>query len=109
MMDEHEFRDRAEQAIAELERALAAAAERYDFEVDLSGGALKIEFEDPPAKFVVSPNSPVRQVWVSANLQSYKLDWSEQTGAFVHAETGQSLKALIAGAVGRHLGAEVKL
>ncbi len=52
-----------------------AASERHDFEADLGGGALVIEFEAPPAKFVVSPNAPVSQVWVSAQMKSFKLDW----------------------------------
>jgi frataxin-like iron-binding protein CyaY len=35
---------------------------------------LQIVFEEPaPAKFVVSPNAPVRQIWVSALSRSYKL------------------------------------
>ena len=109
MLNEHEFRDRCDNAIADLERALIAAAERHDLEADLSDGALKIEFEDPPAKFVVSPNSPVRQIWVSANLQSFKLDWSEQAGTFVHTDTGRTLKALIADAIGQHTGETVTL
>ena len=109
MLTEHEFRDRCDDAMAELERALIAAAERHDLEADLSDGALKIEFEDPPAKFVVSPNSPVRQIWVSANLQSFKLDWNEQASAFVHTESGRTLKALVADAISRQLGEEVTL
>jgi CyaY protein len=33
-------------------------------------------------KFVVSPNAPVRQIWVSAMARSYKLSWVPETGAF---------------------------
>ena len=34
------------------------------------------------AKFVVSPNAPVRQIWVSAMARSYKLSWSPERDAF---------------------------
>ena len=73
MLDELQFRDRADEAIRSLQRALEQASDRHDFEVDNNQGALAIEFDDPPAKFIVSPNSPVRQIWVSARVQSFKL------------------------------------
>jgi len=41
-------------------------------------------FEEPePAKFVVSPNAPVQQIWLSARMRSYKLTWSDDSGTFV--------------------------
>src|SRR4051794_17073095 len=83
MPDQQQFRDAADRALASLQRALEKAADRHDFEVDNNQGALSIEFEDPPAKFVVSPNAPVRQIWVSARVRSFKLDWDEARQAFV--------------------------
>ncbi|HEY2844907.1 MAG TPA: frataxin domain-containing protein, partial [Bryobacteraceae bacterium] len=78
-------------------------------EVDFNAGALAVEFETPPAKFVVSPNSPVSQIWVSAHSKSFKLDWDAARDTFVLAATGQSLAELMADAVGRQLGQEVRL
>ena len=44
---------------------------------------LQVIFEEPSAaKFVVSPNAPVRQIWVSAMSRSYKLAWSPDVSAF---------------------------
>ena len=106
-LDEAAFRSRADEAITELFDRLAEASERYAFEPDLSGGALVIEFDDPPAKFVVSPNAPVRQIWVSANLASSKLDWDEASREF--RLNGQSLRELVAGAMSKHLGETVVL
>ncbi len=77
MIDEQKFRKMAEESLEQLRRALEKAADTYEFEVDLNQGALTVEFEDPPARFVVSPNAPVRQVWVSARVKSFKLDWDE--------------------------------
>jgi CyaY protein len=108
-MDEQEFRTRADQALEDLYKRLSAAGERHEFEADFNGGALVIEFEDPPAKFVVSPNAPVSQVWVSAQMKSFKLDWDPGSEAFVVADSGLTLVELVAGAIGRQLGEEVSL
>lgn len=108
MIDDRTFQNQADNALESLNRALSAAADKYEFEADLNAGALTIEFEDPPARFVVSPNSPVRQIWVSAESKSYKLDWDEARGEFV-LPSGTSLKDVIAEAVGRQVGGEVKL
>jgi CyaY protein len=102
-MDEQEFRRRADAALEDLQRRLSHAAERHDFEPDFNAGALVVEFEEPPVKFVVSPNAPVRQIWVSAHVQSFKLDWDEPRAAFVLPATGQSLDELIAGAIRQRL------
>jgi iron donor protein CyaY len=102
MIDENEFRARSDEALTSLQRALERASDNYDFEVDRNQGALTIEFEDPPAKFVVSPNSPVRQIWVSARVQSFKLDWYEAAEAFVFTD-GRTLHQLIADVVTEQL------
>jgi iron donor protein CyaY len=108
MLDENEFRTRSEQALISLQRALERASDRHDFEVDSNAGALSIEFEDPPAKFVVSPNAPVRQIWVSARVQSFKLDWREASAAF-ELPDGRTLHQLIGDVVGEQLGEPVSL
>lgn len=92
-----------------LNRALLAAADRYEFEPDFQAGALTIEFEEPREKYVVSPNAPVHQIWVSARVKSYKLDWSEERGAFVLAATGQTLQELLADLVGQRVGEPLSL
>ncbi len=109
MMDEQLFRKRADDSLAALNRALIALSEEVDFDVDFNAGALSVEFERPPGKFVVSPNTPVRQVWVSAHSKSYKLDWDIVENAFVLASTGQTLKELIQEAIGKQLGEDVEL
>jgi len=107
-MDDQEFRLKADESLTRLYNSLVAASAKHDFEADFAG-ALTVEFEDPPAKFVVSPNSPVRQIWVSAHSKSFKLDWSPHKGAFVLAGTGQTLNELIAAAVSQQLHEEIKL
>src|SRR5712664_2769847 len=109
MIDEQEFMKRADEALTLLSRELIAASDDSGFEVDFNAGALGVEFEDPPAKFVISPNTPVRQVWVSANNKSHKLDWDIVENSFVHLESGDTLKDLLEKAISKHLGEDINL
>jgi iron donor protein CyaY len=108
-MDEQEFKTRSDASLESLYRKLSAAADQYGFEPDFNSGALSIEFEEPKAKFVVSPNSPVRQIWLSAHSKSFKLSWDAAQDAFALPETGQTLHQVVASAIGLQLGEEVKL
>ena len=108
-MDEQEFRDRADSSLQSLYKKLSAASDRYGFEPEFNAGALAIEFEEPKAKFVVSPNTPVRQIWVSAHSKSFKLDWDPAKQAFILPDTNQTLQDLVSSAIGQHLGEPVSL
>jgi iron donor protein CyaY len=108
-MDDQEFKNRAEQSLQALYRRLTAASDDAGFEADFNSGALTIEFEEPPAKFVISPNAPVHQIWVSAHSKSYKLDWDSVQSDFVLQSTAQSLTELIQDAITKQLGEEVSL
>jgi CyaY protein len=105
-MDDQEFRRRAETSISELKKALYTAEESADFEVEEQHGVLNLVFEEPAAKFVITPNAPVRQIWISALSTSFKLDWSEAAGDFVLEKTGESLKPLVARLANEQLGEE---
>ena len=64
--------------------------------VDHPGGVLSITFEEgEPGKFIVSPNSPAGQIWVSARVSSFKFDWSEDANGFVLSGTGEPIKAVM--------------
>ncbi len=94
MLSEQDFRLRADHALEGLQRALLPGADVEGFEVELQNGVLQVVFEEPSAaKFVVSPNAPVRQIWVSAMSRSYKLAWSEERSAF--ALDGEPLNDLM--------------
>lgn len=108
MLDDPQFRLKADEALEDLYDALARASDEHEFECDYDG-AVKVAFEDPPARFVVSPNAPVKQIWVSAHSKSYKLDWNPEQDEFVLTDTGQSLKQLLAEAVSKQIGQPVTL
>lgn len=102
-LSEQDFRVRADEAIERARRALMDLADREGFELDIQGGVLNIEFEEPgPARFVVSPNSPVRQIWVSALVRSFKLSWAPDLDTF--ALDGETLDALLLRLAKQHLG-----
>lgn len=109
MIDEQEFHLRCDEALSRLYKALVKAADEHEIDVDESNGTVTVEFEEPKAKFVVSPNAPVRQVWVSALTRSFKLDWVAERGAFVLPETGGTLMDVMAYVIGTQLGEAVTL
>jgi CyaY protein len=93
-LSEQEFRVKSDQALQDARQGLLPLADAKGFEVELQNGVLDLVFEEPrDAKFVVSPNAPVRQIWVSAMARSYKLGWAAELGAF--ALNGESLAALL--------------
>lgn len=105
-MDDQLFRDRADASISSLKKALYAAEESADFEVEEQHGVLNLVFDQPPAKFVITPNAPVRQIWISALSTSFKLDWSDSANDFVFAKTNENLKQLVARLTNQQLGEE---
>lgn len=83
-LSEQEFRLKSADALEQARRALTPLADEAGFEIELQNGVMNLEFDDPAgAKFVISPNAPVRQIWVSAMSRSYKLSWSPDAGGFV--------------------------
>ena len=94
---------KADAALERARTALLPLADAEDFEVELQNGVLQVLFEGPRAtKFVVSPNAPVHQIWVSAISRSYKLGWLDDAQAF--GLDGEPLEALLARLVHQQLG-----
>jgi iron donor protein CyaY len=94
VLSEQEFRVKSDAALEAARRALLALADSDGFEVELQNGVLNLVFEEPvETKFVVSPNAPVRQIWVSAMARSYKLSWAPDAEAF--ALDGETLPQLL--------------
>ena len=93
-LSEQEFRMKSDAGLESARRALLPLADSEGFEVELQNGVLNLVFEEPvETKFVVSPNSPVRQIWVSAMARSYKLPWASDIDAF--ALDGETLPQLL--------------
>ena len=105
MQDELEFRRAAEAALDGLKKHLITREEEAEagFEVEEQNGVLNVLFEEPGTKFVITPNTPVRQIWISARSTSFKLDWNG--GKFVLPKTGEELTPLIERLIHEHLEA----
>lgn len=93
-LSEQDFRVRSDQALEQAQRELLSLADTEGFELEFQNGVLNVVFEEPrESKFVVSPNAPVRQIWVSALSRSFKLTWDADREQFALA--GEALPALL--------------
>lgn len=109
-LEERDFQKKCDAALEELKRHLLEAGDEHGFDVEGESGKLEVVFEEPsPAKFVISPNTPVREIWISALSTSFKLGWSEGKNAFVLDKTGEDLFAVMSRVVSQQLGAQVSL
>jgi iron donor protein CyaY len=97
MMDELRFRSLAETALHALMQHLIIGEEAQGagFEVEEQNGLVNVVFEEPAAKFVITPNAPMRQIWISALSTSFKLDWDKAAEVFVLPRTGEPLEPLV--------------
>jgi CyaY protein len=105
MLDELEFRGLADSALEALMKHLIVREEADDagFEVEEQNGVLNVLFEEPPGKFVVTPNTPIRQIWISARSTSFKLDWDAERKQFILPRSGEALLPLIDRLIAEHL------
>lgn len=105
MQDETEFRRAAEAAIETLKQHLIAREEddNAGFEVEEQNGVLNVLFEAPSSKFVITPNTPMRQIWISALSTSFKLDFDVKMEQFILPRTGETLITLVDRLIGEHL------
>jgi iron donor protein CyaY len=107
-MTEQEFRNRCDHAFEALHRRLQELGDQYEFDVEGGSGKLEILFDDEDeTRFVISPNSPVQQIWISALTTSFKLGWSDQARAFVLEKTGETLSQLMSRILSQQLDATI--
>jgi iron donor protein CyaY len=109
-LDEREFQKKSDAAFEELKRRMLEAGDEHGFDVEGESGKLEVIFEEPePAKFVISPNTPVREIWISALSTSFKLGWSEAKNAFVLEKTGENIFEVMSRVISQQLGNEVRV
>jgi iron donor protein CyaY len=104
-LTEAEFRTHCDAALNQMNRSLDSVVDEHDIEVMLQNGVLTIEVEEPnPGKIVISPQAPTRQIWISAQSTSFKLDWSGT--AFVLPGTAETFNQLVGRLLGQQLGVD---
>jgi iron donor protein CyaY len=110
MLSELDFRDKADAAFEDLKKKLLNLGDAEVFDVEGESGKLEVIFEEPePAKFVISPNTPIREIWISALSTSFKLAWSDIRQQFVLEKTGENLDAVMSRVISQQLGKQVTL
>ncbi|MEQ1726930.1 MAG: iron donor protein CyaY [Vicinamibacterales bacterium] len=93
-LTDQEFRVKSDEALEGARKVLLPLADANEFEVEFQNGVLHVVFEEPrESKFVVSPQAPVRQIWVSAMSRSFKLTWDADRQLF--ALNSESLPDLL--------------
>ena len=106
MLDESAFRTHSDRSLEALMKALLKAEEAGGFEVEEQSGAIQILFEESGTRFVITPNAPIRQIWISALATSYKLDWSDEANEFVLPKDGTPLIPLVDRLIQQQLASE---
>jgi iron donor protein CyaY len=110
MMDEREFQKQSDATLEALRNRLLDVGDENNFEVEGGSGKIEIEFEDEEeTRFVISPNAPVRQIWISALTTSFKLAWSDAAQAFVQEKTGENLNQVMSRILTEKLGKPVQV
>jgi CyaY protein len=110
LLDERDFQRKSDAAFEELKRRMLDAGDEHGFDVEGESGKLEVIFDEPEAaKFVISPNAPVREIWISALSTSFKLGWSEAKNAFVLEKTGENIFEVMSRVISQQLGVGVKV
>jgi iron donor protein CyaY len=110
MLEEKDFQRKADAAFDELKKRLLKLGDEHGFDVEGESGKLEVIFEEPdPARFVISPNTPIREIWISALSTSFKLGWSAAKNAFLLEKTGEDLHAVMSRVISQQLGTQVTL
>ncbi|HUE54760.1 MAG TPA: iron donor protein CyaY [Candidatus Udaeobacter sp.] len=108
MLDEKDFQRKADAAFEDLKKRLLLLGDEHGFDVEGEAGKLEVLFDEPEeAKFVISPNTPVREIWVSALSTSFKLGWNAARNSFVLEKTGEDLHAVMSRVVSQQIGSQV--
>lgn len=110
MLDERDFQRKADAAFEELKRRLLVLGDEHGFDVEGESGKLEVIFEEPEeVRFVVSPNTPIREIWISALSTSFKLGWSADRNAFILEKTGEDLFQVMNRVISQQLHTQVEL
>ena len=75
-------------------------------DIERKGDVLNIEFEDGE-KIVITPQSPLEQLWVSANYAGHRFHWNGSE--WTNEKGGGTLAAFLSDAISAKLGTPLAL
>jgi CyaY protein len=106
-LDEHTYQLLASAELQRLVDALdALAAEREEFEVELSNDILTLEFKDG-GRFVINSHRAARQIWMAAGTTAWHFDC--RAGAWISSKSSEQLWQVVAAQLSRKLSREISL
>jgi iron donor protein CyaY len=79
-----------------------------EFDLERAGDVLTVEFENGD-KIIVTPNSPVEQLWISAEYQGHRFNWSDQKADWVGEKDGVALNSYLSSVLSRKAGKELSI
>jgi iron donor protein CyaY len=79
-----------------------------DFELEKNGDVLVIIFSDD-SKFIITPNSPVSQLWVSANFEGHRFNFDETTPGWFDEKSGEEFGTYLSRLLTEKLGQPITL
>ncbi|MEP7236193.1 MAG: iron donor protein CyaY [Ignavibacteriota bacterium] len=89
------FTDRYDSTIRNLDDALSSLIDSgSEFDLEKNGDVLSVIFEDD-SKYIISPNSPVSQLWVSANYEGHRFKFDEVHSNWVDEKSGEEFLAYL--------------
>lgn len=108
-MDESEFLVLADQTLSHIERAVEAAADAADLDVECSrsGNVLEIELVDHGSKLIVNSQAAMQEIWVAARAGGFHYKW--YAGAWIDTRSGEELFAALSRLIGAQAGVAIEL
>ena len=101
------FSQRYDTTIRELESKLSDLIdEGAEFDLERKGDVLNIEFEDGE-KIVITPQSPLEQLWVSANYGGHRFNWDDDK--WKNEKGGEALDTFLETILSQKLGSTITL
>lgn len=104
-MDDKDFNQLADSALARIEAALEASDADLDFEL-AAGGVLEIEFADR-SKIIVNRHGAAKEMWVAARAGGFHFRWDGS--AWLDTRDGSELMAKLSALASQQAGEPVEL
>ena len=103
------FTEIYDSTINQLDDKLSALIDSgSEFDLEKNGDVLSIIFEDG-SKFIISPNSPVSQLWVSANYEGHRFNFDESEQQWIDEKYNEEFLRYLSRLLGEKLDEEVSL
>jgi iron donor protein CyaY len=102
LLDEQVFRQTVTAVLKDLFRQLDAV-DSDDLDTRVSDGVLQVDFEGGGV-FVLSPQVPVRELWLSAMSRAWHFKFDPESGVWTERDTAEPLETVLTALFTKRLG-----